>query len=59
MWPLLPALPLLVLGSEFAILNEENDKNSSEKLDKGLKMGGNKRFGTICWCRNVLCIVIG
>lgn len=37
MWPLLPALPLLVLGSEFAILNEENDKNSSEKLDKGLK----------------------
>lgn len=39
MWPslsaALPLLSLLVWWSEFSILNEENDKNSNEKPDKG------------------------
>lgn len=44
MWPLLPALPLLVLGSEFAILNEENDKNSSDKTWQRTKNGRKQAF---------------
>lgn len=45
-------------GQNFPFWMKKTIKTPTKNLTKD-KMGGNQRFGAICWCWNVSCIMIG